>query len=130
MPLLISAAEWNEKATSKLLPFREVAAAFERDEIHEVFGTGTAAVIQPIGFIKYREKTYEVPKSCSNRSLQLRLTNELHGIQVSREDPLPSGPSVAGSDERRTDGGEHDRNAKRRQPCERDETRPERRACG
>ena len=58
------AREWNECAVvERLLPFREVAAAFERNEIHEVFGTGTAAVIQPIGFIKYREKTYEVPQS-------------------------------------------------------------------
>ena len=80
------ALEWNECAVrEKLLPFREVAAAFERDEIHEVFGTGTAAVIQPIGFIKYREKTYEVPKSAFEPgSFQLRLTNELYGIQYGK----------------------------------------------
>ena len=80
------AAEWNECAVvEKLLPFREVAAAFERDEVHEVFGTGTAAVIQPIGFIKYREKTYEVPKSAFEPgSFQLRLTNELYGIQYGK----------------------------------------------
>lgn len=57
------ANEWGEcLVTEKMLPFREIAAAFDRNELHEIFGTGTAAVIQPIGFITHREKTFEVPK--------------------------------------------------------------------
>ena len=65
-----------------MLPLREVAAAFERGEVYEIFGTGTAAVIQPIGSIAYREKVYEVPKEAFTPcSFQLRLTNELYGIK-------------------------------------------------
>ena len=77
------AKEWGEcKVTEKLLPFREVAAAFERGEVWEIFGTGTAAVIQPIGSIQYRDKTFQVPEEAFKPgSFQLRLTNELCGIQ-------------------------------------------------
>lgn len=77
------ATEWGEcKVTEKMLPFREVAAAFERGEVWEIFGTGTAAVIQPIGIITYREKTFNVPEAAFQPgSFQLRLTNELYGIQ-------------------------------------------------
>ena len=77
------AKEWGECAvTEKMLPFREVAAAFERGEVWEIFGTGTAAVIQPIGSIQYREKTFEVPEEAFKPgSFQLRLTSELCGIQ-------------------------------------------------
>ena len=77
------AKEWGEcKVTEKLLPFREVAAAFERGEVWEIFGTGTAAVIQPSGSIQYRDKTFQVPEEAFKPgSFQLRLTNELCGIQ-------------------------------------------------
>ena len=77
------AKEWGEfGVVERMLPFREVAAAFERGEVYEIFGTGTAAVIQPIGSIAYREKVYEVPKEAfTPGSFQLRLTNELYGIQ-------------------------------------------------
>jgi hypothetical protein len=41
-----------------MLPFRDVKAAFERNELYACFGTGTAAVIQPIGAIAYKVRRF------------------------------------------------------------------------
>jgi branched-chain amino acid aminotransferase len=77
------AIEWGEcTVAEKMLPFAEVAAAFERGEVWEIFGTGTAAVVQPVGTIMYRDKIFSVPEAAFQPgSFQLRLTNELYGIQ-------------------------------------------------
>ena len=77
------ARAWGEcEVVEKMLPFGEAAERFERGEMLEIFGTGTAAVIQPVGFIRYGEKTYRVPEEAFQPgSFQLRLTNELYGIQ-------------------------------------------------
>ena len=80
---MISRKEWNELARRRMLAFREVGGVRER-RVYEIFGTGTAAVIQPIGFDQaYREKVVRGAARARSTpgSFQLRLTNELYGIQ-------------------------------------------------
>ena len=58
------AREWGEcKVTERMLPLQEVLDAFNRTEVYEIFGTGTAAVIQPISSISYNGIDYSVPKT-------------------------------------------------------------------
>ena len=55
--------EWGECiVTERMLPLQEVIDAFKRNEIYEIFGTGTAAVIQPISSIHHAGVDYALPK--------------------------------------------------------------------
>ena len=59
----------------------EIKAAFERGDVLEIFGTGTAAVIQPINGIVYEGKEYKPVVPFDDSMLQVRLTNFLIGVQ-------------------------------------------------
>lgn len=50
------ANEWGMKVSERLIPIEEVFERHEKGELLEVFGTGTAAVITPVGKMKYRNK--------------------------------------------------------------------------
>jgi|TARA_B000000477_G_scaffold115728_1_gene112985 branched-chain amino acid aminotransferase len=74
--------QWNECETvEKMIPFAEIKAAFERGDVLEIFGTGTAAVIQPINGIVYEGKEYKPVVPFDDSMLQVRLTNFLIGVQ-------------------------------------------------
>ena len=74
--------QWNECETvEKMIPFAEIKAAFERGDVLEIFGTGTAAVIQPINGIVYEGKEYKPGVPFDDSMLQVRLTNFLIGVQ-------------------------------------------------
>jgi branched-chain amino acid aminotransferase len=62
------ARAWGEcEVVEKMLPFGEAAERFERGEMLEIFGTGTAAVIQPVGFIRYGRRRTGCPRRRSSR---------------------------------------------------------------
>lgn len=77
------AESWGEcEVVEKMLPLREVILACEEGRLLEAFGTGTAAVIQPVqGFI-HEGKSYLFPEEGSGpASLQSRLVKRLTDIQ-------------------------------------------------
>jgi len=80
--------EWGECiVTERMLPLQEVIDAFKRSEIYEIFGTGTAAVIQPISSIHHAGVDYALPKDAfSEGAFQVRMTNTLIGIQYGEVD--------------------------------------------
>ena len=82
------AREWGEcKVTERMLPLQEVLDAFIREDVYEIFGTGTAAVIQPISSISYDGIDYSVPKNAfSENAFQVRMTNTLTAIQYGEID--------------------------------------------
>ena len=47
---------WNMKITERKISIDELMKAHETGNLDEVFGAGTAAVISPVGEIKYGEK--------------------------------------------------------------------------
>ena len=47
---------WGMKVSEKRITIQEVAEAYDNGKLEEVFGTGTAAVISPIGELKYGDK--------------------------------------------------------------------------
>ena len=46
---------WGYKVTERKLAIDEIAAAAKEGRLKEAFGTGTAAVISPIGQLKYED---------------------------------------------------------------------------
>jgi branched-chain amino acid aminotransferase len=47
---------WGMKVSEKRISIEEVAAAYDAGKLNEVFGTGTAAVISPVGKLKWGDK--------------------------------------------------------------------------
>jgi branched-chain amino acid aminotransferase len=54
------ARQWEMKVSERLIGLDEVIAALESGKLKEVFATGTAAVVSPVGRLAYQGKTYVV----------------------------------------------------------------------
>jgi len=50
------AKEWGMKVKETDITIDELTDAYEKGKLQEVFGTGTAAVISPVGLLKYGDK--------------------------------------------------------------------------
>jgi branched-chain amino acid aminotransferase len=51
---------WNLKITERKISIDELLEAHNAGKLDEIFGSGTAAVISPVGEIKYGEKTITI----------------------------------------------------------------------
>ncbi|MFZ5586024.1 MAG: branched-chain amino acid aminotransferase [Thermodesulfobacteriota bacterium] len=79
---------WGVKVSERRLTIDEVIAAQKEGRLQEAFGTGTAAVISPVGSITYRGETFPVGDGKTGK-LSLKLYEELTGIQMgTRPDPF------------------------------------------
>jgi branched-chain amino acid aminotransferase len=74
------ARDWGMKVSERRLPMEEVMAAAEKGTLKEAFGTGTAAVISPIGHISHKDKAITINKGKVG-ALSLKLYDEITGIQ-------------------------------------------------
>ncbi len=54
------ARDWGMKVSERSLSIDEIITAKEKGKLQECFGTGTAAVITPVGVIGYKGKDYEI----------------------------------------------------------------------
>ena len=72
--------EWGYKVTERLISVGELIEAAENGTLEEAWGTGTAAVISPIGHLYYLGKDYTVAGNKIGELAQ-RLYDELTGIQ-------------------------------------------------
>ena len=75
--------EKGYKVSERLISVDELAAAAENGTLEEAWGTGTAAVVSPIGHLYYKGKDYEVSGNKIGRLTQ-ELYDELTGIQWGR----------------------------------------------
>lgn len=48
--------KWGLKVSEKRITIQEIADAYDAGKLNEVFGTGTAAVISPVGHLKWGDK--------------------------------------------------------------------------
>ena len=48
------------KVTERKISIQEIAQAYDAGKLEEVFGTGTAAVISPVGHLKWNDKIMEI----------------------------------------------------------------------
>jgi branched-chain amino acid aminotransferase len=74
------ARAWDIKVTERPVPIDEVIAALEDGSLQEIFASGTAAVISPVGALSYRGREYPVNGEKTGPLAQ-RLFDELQGIQ-------------------------------------------------
>ena len=72
--------EWGYKVTERLISVDELIEAAANGTLEEAWGTGTAAVISPIGHLVYKDIDYTVADNKIGELAQ-RLYNELTGIQ-------------------------------------------------
>lgn len=73
-------SDWGHKLSERRLSIHDVLAAVENGSLKEAFGTGTAAVISPVGKITYKDRGYLVGDGAMGK-LSKRLYDELIGLQ-------------------------------------------------
>lgn len=79
--------DWGMKVSERSLAIDEVTGAAESGRLKEAFGTGTAAVISPVGQITYHGKDFEVAGGKMGE-LSQKLYDEIMAIQYAeKEDP-------------------------------------------
>ena len=81
--------KWGITVKEKLLSIDEVVAAAANGRLKEAFGTGTAAVISPVGQITYKDKDYVVAGG-NMGELSQKLYDEIVAVQYA-EKPDPYG---------------------------------------
>lgn len=74
---------WDRKVVQRRISIDEIFAAHARGDLKEVFGSGTAAVISPVGNIKYDGKEISIGDGKVG-SFAARLFKELTDIQYGR----------------------------------------------
>jgi branched-chain amino acid aminotransferase len=77
--------KWGMKMSERSLSIDEVTAAARQGTLKEAFGTGTAAVISPVGQITYKGVDYIVAGGKMG-DLSLKLYNEIVAIQYGEKD--------------------------------------------
>ncbi len=78
--VLALAREWGLAATERPVAMDEIAAAADAGTLREAFGSGTAAVISPVGSLHYRGK--DIPINGERMGeLSKKLFDEITGIQ-------------------------------------------------
>ncbi len=68
------------KVTERRITIQEVAEAYDNGKLNEVFGTGTAAVISPVGHLKWGDKVMEINDNKIGTVSQM-LYDTMTGIQ-------------------------------------------------
>ncbi len=82
------AQSWDVPVVEREVSIEEVVAGAQDGTLEEAFGTGTAAVISPVGELFYKGKAYQIAAGEAGE-LSARLHQELVGIQRGcRPDPF------------------------------------------
>ncbi len=71
---------WGMKVSERRITIQEIADAYDAGKLDEVFGTGTAAVISPVGHLKWGDKVMEINNNKIGPISQ-RIYDTLTGIQ-------------------------------------------------
>lgn len=75
--------EWGVPAEERVVSVDEVVAAAESGAMEECFGTGTAAVISPVGELRYEEERMAIGGGKIGELTQ-KLYDTITGIQLGR----------------------------------------------
>lgn len=83
--VLSLAKQWDIKASERQISIDDVIAAHKAGRLSEVFGSGTAAVISPVGELKYEEQVIAIGDG-NVGPLAQKFFDALMDIQYSRTD--------------------------------------------
>jgi branched-chain amino acid aminotransferase len=79
--------DWGLKVSEKRITIDDVLAANEKGSLQEIFGTGTAAVISPVGELNYKGQVCTINHGKTG-ALARKLFTELQAIQNGhKQDP-------------------------------------------
>ncbi len=78
------AQKWGMKVEERKISIDEIFKASEDGGLTEVFGSGTAAVIAPVGEIRYGEKTINIGDGTPGKTA-MKFYDALTGIQYGKE---------------------------------------------
>lgn len=78
---------WNVPVTERRISMEELEEAYEEGLLEEVFGTGTAAVISPVGELSWGDKKFVINNGQTGE-LSQRLYHTLTGIQLGKEEDI------------------------------------------
>ena len=88
MSVIALARHWGMNVSERLISIDEVFAAQAAGTLQEVFGSGTAAVISPVGELKYGDKIIHIGDGKVGPVAQ-KLYNAITDIQYGKaEDPM------------------------------------------
>ena len=90
------AGEMGYGVEEAAIDINEVLRDIEKGQITEMFGTGTAAVISPVGVLAYKNKKYEINNNKVG-DITRRLYNRLVDIQYGRAEDKHGWAYVLGS---------------------------------
>ncbi len=76
--------KWNVAVSEREMSIVELVQGIADGTVTEVFLTGTATHIAPVGAIRYREADYMVPGSHASDSMVLRLSQTIDDVQRGR----------------------------------------------
>lgn len=71
---------WGINVSERRITIQEVADAYDAGKLDEVFGTGTAAVISPVGHLKWGDKVMEINDNKIG-AISQKIYDTLTGIQ-------------------------------------------------
>jgi branched-chain amino acid aminotransferase len=75
--------KWGMKVTERKISIDEIADAYKSGALKECFGTGTAAVISPVGLLKWGDITMEINNNKIG-DISAKLYDTLTGIQYGK----------------------------------------------
>ncbi|MEG2380912.1 MAG: branched chain amino acid aminotransferase, partial [Oscillospiraceae bacterium] len=73
--------KWNIPVVEKRLSIQEVADAYKDGKLEECFGTGTAAIIAPVGELKWDDNVMHINNNEIGQVTQ-RIFDAITGIQT------------------------------------------------
>jgi branched-chain amino acid aminotransferase len=86
--VLALAGQWGMKASERHISIDDVFAAHQNGRLEEMFGSGTAAVISPVGELKYGDKIIQITDGKVG-PVAHKFFDAIMGIQYGRvEDPM------------------------------------------
>jgi len=77
------ARKWGMKVSERQIPIEELIEASKKGTLKEAFGTGTAAVISPVGEIRHGGALMKINDGKTG-PLAIKLYDEITGIQYGR----------------------------------------------
>ena len=79
---------WGLEVEERRISIKEVLTGIENGSVSEVFGSGTAAVITPVGILNYKGKEFMIGDG-NTGAIAMRFFMQLTGIQYGKEvDPF------------------------------------------